>query len=208
MKRLPVKTARALAQPYAQTAFTYAVTHKEVADWDDKLRLVADLFDEETGDSVLHNPQISKEQATNIINQALDVFKVTAQQRNFINLLISKDHLELIPWVYDGFRETCKQALAEIRGEGGLAYGDRIGFKDVKIVSAEELSPAQLGNLKTMLRDHFKARAEPQVEVDPSLGSGVKLIIGGRVYDQTAQGAESPKPANGKLTSHKPARNT
>lgn len=173
------KTARKNARPYFEAAFQVARDEAELDDWQLKLEQLAQVFQDPELKGMPHNPRISQENLKTIMTAVLDELDASASQRRFVELLIKEKKLSLMPWIHKGFLQERKKAEAALKGELPA---------EVTIVSAKELTPQQLGNLKGTLKKRFNTSAEPEVKIDPGLIGGIKLIIGDRVYDQSIKG--------------------
>lgn len=173
------KTAKKLASPYIKAAFQVARDEAELDDWQLKLEQLAQVFQDPELKGMTHNPRVSQEKLKVIMDAVMDELEASASQRRFVDLLIKEKKLSLMPWIHKGFLQERKKAEAAAKGELPV---------EVTIVSAKELTPQQLDNLKGTLKKKFNTSAEPEVKVDPDLIGGIKLIIGDRVYDQSVKG--------------------
>jgi F-type H+-transporting ATPase subunit delta len=173
------KTARKNASPYIKAAFQVARDEAELDDWQLKLEQLAQIFKDPELKDLPHNPRVNQEKLKTIMGAVLDELDASASQRRFVELLIREKKLSLMPWIHKGFLQERKKADAALKGELPV---------EVTIISAKELTPQQLGNLKGTLKKKFNTSAEPELKVDPDLIGGIKLIIGDRIYDQSIKG--------------------
>ncbi|TAL28750.1 MAG: F0F1 ATP synthase subunit delta [Alphaproteobacteria bacterium] len=173
------KTAKKSAAPYAKAAYDVARDEAEVDNWQLILEQLAEIMNDPELKEMTHDPRLSQGQLKTIMGKVLDELEVSASQRNFVNLLIKDKKLSLLPWIHKGFVQERKKAEAA-PGVDPLT--------EVTIVSAIALTPQQLDNLKATLKKRFNTSAEPDVQVDPDLIGGIKIVIGDRVYDQTIKG--------------------
>ena len=173
------KTAKKNATPYAKAAYDVARDEAEVADWQLKLEQLAQVLQDSELKDLPHNPRVSQEKLKTIMGKILDELDASASQRNLVNLLIKEKKLSLLPWVQKGFVQERKKAEAALVGELPA---------EVTIISAIQLTPQHLANLKVTLKKRFNTSAEPELKVDPELLGGIKLVIGDRVYDQSIRG--------------------
>jgi F-type H+-transporting ATPase subunit delta len=144
-----------------------------------KLSELAQIFQDPELKNLPHDPRLSQEKLKTIMGKVMDELDASASQRRFVDLLIKEKKLSLLPWIQKGFVQERNKADAAVKGELPA---------EVTIVSAVALTTQQLDNLKGMLKKRFNTSAEPELKVDPDLLGGIKLIIGGRVYDQSVKG--------------------
>lgn len=173
------KTAKKNASPFAKAAYEVARDEAELDDWQLKLEQLSQVLEDPELKKLPHDPRLSQEKLKAIMSDVMDELEATPSQRNLVNLMIKEKKLSLMPWVFKGFVQERKKAEAAARNELPA---------DVTIVSATELTAQQVDNLKVMLKKRFNTSAEPELQVDPDLIGGIKLIIGDRVYDQTIKG--------------------
>lgn len=90
-----------------------------------------------------------------------------------VDMLIERGRLDLLPDVRDAF-------LA--------AWNDRRGVVTATAVTAGELSQAQVDRLAKALSAAAGRSVELTTAVDPGVLGGVKVTMGGRIYDGTVRG--------------------
>ena len=61
------------------------------------------------------------------------------------------------------------------------------GAADAAIVSAFDLTPAQVAELVATLEKKFSRKLNPVVTVDPALIGGVRVVVGDEVLDTSVQ---------------------
>jgi F-type H+-transporting ATPase subunit delta len=173
------KTAKKSATPYARAAFEIAREENIVADWEEKLFQLAEVMQDPELKKIPHDPRLKPAALESIMDKVMDELEGNETQRKFVKLLIKDKKLSLLPWIHKAFVEERRKAEAALTGAS---------LAEVTIVSAKELTPGQLLNLKNTLKKRFNVSSEPEVKTDPDLIGGVKIIIGDRVYDQTIKG--------------------
>ena len=161
------QTAKAQARAFGKAAFEYAQENKVIFNWEERLSVLADVIKDQE-DQLLHNPSISVDATRKVMERVMDKMDMTEPEKNFINILIDRKNLSLLPWVYDDFVERRKKEANVI---------------DVTITSAIELSEEQLSDLTKSIEKKFNAKAAPTVEIDKKLIGGVKIQVGDQVYD-------------------------
>lgn len=93
---------------------------------------------------------------------------------NFLMLLVDKDRIKHIPGIYDEF---VKQADA------------KRNVLHIKIISASPLDSTQIERITGKYGAAYRSAAvKTDVEIDPGVIGGVKVIIGDKVIDGTVKG--------------------
>ena len=98
---------------------------------------------------------------------------LSAEAKNFVQLLIEYDRLTLLPEIFEQF-ETLKNK--------------REGVVDAQIATAFALEGAQLASLVTDLEKRFKRKINPQVSIDRDLLGRVRVVVGNEVVDGSVRG--------------------
>lgn len=176
-------TAPHQARPYAKAAYDAATDSFSVAEWEEKLNMLAQLVQHPDIDKMLRDPRLDKEDIKAIMAAVFDKLELGELQRDFVNQLIDDKKLSLAPWIFDAFVKERKKSE---------------GIEDVMVYSAVALTPAQQENLAESLRKKFNIRAEPVFKTDPDLISGIRIEIGDRVIDQSTRGYQARLKKNQK----------
>ncbi len=88
--------------------------------------------------------------------------------RNFVQLLVSRDELKLLPAVIEAFTQRMRGGPARKEGE---------------ITSAMALSPDDRADLERKLRAAFGEDVEFKYKVDPAILGGLIVRVGDKVMD-------------------------
>lgn len=159
-----------IARPYAEALFRVA----KAADLNSWSELVSEMSQVAANPDVYalaHNPKISDDVISSAFISALKS-PVGAEAKNFINMLVQNDRLTLLP-------EIATQFHALKNAQEGAA--------DAEIVSAFELSSAQLTELVATLEKKFGRKLNPTVAVDSALIGGVRVVVGDEVLDTSVR---------------------
>ncbi|MCB6182585.1 F0F1 ATP synthase subunit delta [Leeia sp. TBRC 13508] len=161
-----------VARPYAEAAFKLSNELGQLAAWDDALRLLVAVVQNEQVADVIGNPNISGSQVESLL---LDIVsdKVSSEVKNFVRVLVENKRLVLLPEISRQFAEL------KLKAENSI---------DASIVSAFPLTDAQLGELTAQLVKRFDRQIRAQVTVDPELLGGVKITVGDVVVDASVRG--------------------
>jgi F-type H+-transporting ATPase subunit delta len=159
-----------IARPYAEALFRVAKTG-DLTVWSSLVGEMAQVAANTDFQTLSHNPKIAH---VDVVNTLLSAIKtpVNAEAHNFINMLVDNGRLTLLPEIASQF-----QALKNAQE----------GAADAVIVSAFELSSAQVGELIATLEKKFGRKLNPKVSVDASLIGGVRVVVGDEVLDTSVR---------------------
>jgi F-type H+-transporting ATPase subunit delta len=119
----------------------------------------------------ISNPRLLPAQVSQLF---LDVVgSVSAEQQNFVRLLVDNDRLQVLPEIRDLYVE--------------LKNGQE-GVQEADIASAFPLDDATLKNLVAELEARFKCKIQATVSLDPELIGGVRIAVGDQVIDASVRG--------------------
>ena len=161
-----------LARPYAEAVFRLAESDGTLAAWSETLHILAQVVAHADMQECLAKYDLSSAQLKELF-LALSPQDLSAEARNFIQLLIENDRLVLLPEIQAQF-ETLKN--------------EREGVVDAQIATAFALDGAQLASLVADLEKRFKRKINPQVSIDSSLIGGVRVVVGDEVIDGSVRG--------------------
>ena len=160
-----------LARPYADAAFQLARATNALGPWQQALdRMAAVAADAQMVDCI-GNPRLLPAQVAQLF---LDVVgSVSAEQQNFVRLLVDNERLQVLPEIRDLYVE--------------LKNGQE-GVQEADIASAFPLDDATLKNLVAELEARFKCRIQATVSLAPELIGGVRIAVGDQVIDASVRG--------------------
>lgn len=160
-----------IARPYADAAFELARGANALGPWSEALERLAVIVGNDDMAACIANPNLSPDQLARLV---LDVAgNLTAEQQNFIRVLVDNERLQVLP---------------EIRDLFVLLKNGQEGVKEARIASAFPLDDATLTALKADLEARFKVRIEAAVSLDPKLIGGVRIAVGDEVIDASVRG--------------------
>ena len=161
-----------VARPYAEAAFRLALESDGLSRWSEMLELVEAVVADEQIASRIGDPNVEEQALEGAILGSLGE-RLDGQGRNLVQVLIQNGRLELVPQI--------RSAFEELRRE-------REGVVEAKIVSALPMEDEQVKPLVAVLESKFKRKVTAQVEVDPELIGGARIIMGDKVIDATVRG--------------------
>ena len=160
-----------LARPYADAAFQLARATNALGPWQQALDRMATVAADAQMVECISNPRLLPSQVSQLF---LDVAgSVSAEQQNFVRLLVDNDRLQVLPEIRDLYVE--------------LKNGQE-GVQEANIASAFPLDDATLKNLVAELEARFKCKIQATVSLDPELIGGVRIAVGDQVIDASVRG--------------------
>jgi F-type H+-transporting ATPase subunit delta len=160
---------RALVNRYAQALFG-AARDLDVLDAvrGDIDALSAAMRDNPELPLLLANPRLSREKVRGILRALADKVRAADLTRNFLNLLVDKDRLEI---------------LGALGGEFDRLWRDFHGEIEVRVATAVPVSDALRGAIHAHLKGRSGRTPLIQWETDPSLLGGIVIAWPDRVFD-------------------------
>jgi F-type H+-transporting ATPase subunit delta len=159
-----------VARPYAEALFRVA-SQSDLSAWADLVSEMAQVAANPEIRGIAANPKVSHQQMRELFMSALKS-PVGSEAGNFIGMLTDNGRLTLLPEIAAQFH-ALKNA-----GEGAA---------DAEIISAFEMSDAQVQELAGALERRFGRKLRPHVSVDPSLIGGVRVVVGDEVLDTSVR---------------------
>ena len=160
-----------LARPYAEAAFQLARANSALGPWQQALDRMAAVAADAQMVECIDNPRLQSSQVAQLF---LDVVgTVSAEQQNFVRLLVDNERLQVLPEIRDLYVE--------------LKNGQE-GVQEADIASAFPLDDATLKNLVAELETRFKCKIQATVSLDPELIGGVRIAVGDQVIDASVRG--------------------
>ena len=161
-----------LARPYAEAVFRLADAGGTLAAWSGTLRTLAQAAAHPDMQDCMSKYDLTHAQLQGLF-MSLAAGAMSAEAKNFVNVLIENGRLAALPEIYALFEEL---------------KNEREGVVDARIITAFELQGAQLANLVADLEKRFKRKINPQVSIDRDLIGGVRVVVGDEVIDGSVRG--------------------
>ena len=159
-----------IARPYAEALFRVAQTGN-LASWSDTLSAMSAVAANPDMMDMARNPKVSDEQVISMFLTAVNS-PTNVELKNFVGMLVENGRLSLLP---------------EIAAQFHALRNAQEGAADAEIVSAFELTPAQVVDLVATLEKRFRRNLNPTVTVDNSLIGGVRVVVGDEVLDTSVR---------------------
>jgi F-type H+-transporting ATPase subunit delta len=160
-----------IARPYAEAVFKLAVARDTLAKWSTLLAEMGGVAAHPDMRSAITNPKLPVAALSELFAATIKS-PMDQDSKNFVQLLIENDRLDLLPEIASQFEQL---------------KSDHEGVADAEVVSAFPLSDAELNHLTAMLEKRFKRKIKPTVSIDKELIAGVKVTVGNEVLDASVR---------------------
>ena len=161
-----------IARPYAEAAFRLALEGSALQHWSDMLELIEAVVSDEQVASRIGDPNVNEHGLESLILGSLGD-RLDGSGRNFVQVLVQNGRLQVVP---------------QIRGLYEELKRDHEGVLEAKIISALPVGDDQVRPLLDALEKKYGRKVSAQIEVDPELIGGARIIIGDKVIDATVRG--------------------
>jgi F-type H+-transporting ATPase subunit delta len=156
-----------IARPYAQALFELAREQKELAGWNDQLRLLAAVAGDPALSALTNDPHVSSEQLVHLI---LDVCgeQLKDGAKNLVKLLVRNGRVTAMPDIAEAFAHLKDEAEKVIAAE---------------MVTAAPLDEDQQKQFVDALKTRLGRRVNLEFAVDEELIGGAVIRAGDWVVD-------------------------
>jgi F-type H+-transporting ATPase subunit delta len=161
-----------IARPYAEAAFKLARDARSLERWSEMLALIEAVVTDESIASRIGDPSVDERALESVMLGALGE-RLDGPGRNFVQLLIENGRLDVVSHVRTLFE-------AQRREHEGVV--------EAKIISALPPDDSQTAALIAALEKKYGRKVNAQVEVDPELIGGARIVVGDKVIDATVRG--------------------
>jgi F-type H+-transporting ATPase subunit delta len=161
-----------IARPYAEAAFRLALENQQLQHWSDMLGLIESVVRDEQIASRIGDPNVDDQALESLILGILGD-RLDGTARNLVQVLVQNGRLELVPHIRALFDDLKRE---------------HEGVLEAKIVSALPVGDEQIQPLLSALERKYGRKVNAQVEVDPELIGGARILVGDKVIDATVRG--------------------
>lgn len=163
---------RLSGQRYAQAIFELAEEHEQLEQWDQDLRLAADVLGDAEFALFLKHAEVPVERKTSAIGDVL--FEVHPLVRNLISLLVNRGGVDSMREVQEGY---------------SLLLDERLGRQRVEVTTAVSLEDAELERITSFVAQLVGREVAISAQVDHSILGGLIIQIGDRLLDGSTSSA-------------------
>ncbi len=158
-----------VARPYAEAAFKLAEGSGALAKWSEMLAGLATVSQDARVRAAVGDPNLPDAKVAGLF---ISILSLSGDGENFIRVLAENGRLELLPQIREQFEALRNQ---------------REGVIEAEVVSAFELSGAQLADLVQRLEKKTGLKVKAKVQLDKELIGGIKVVLGDKVIDGSAR---------------------
>jgi F-type H+-transporting ATPase subunit delta len=160
-----------VARPYAEAAFRLADGANALAKWAETLAALAQVAQDARVQAAIADPNLSDAKRAGLFLSIL-AGRLEGPAENFVRVLAENDRLALLP---------------EIRTQFDALKNAREGVVEAEVLSAFELSEAQVADLVQRLEKKTGRKVRAKVTLDRELIGGIKVVLGDKVIDGSAR---------------------
>jgi F-type H+-transporting ATPase subunit delta len=161
-----------IARPYAEAAYRLALEGNALERWSDMLAMLDTVVSDENVASRIGDPNVEAQALEGLILGALGE-RLDGQGRNLVQVLIDNGRLDVV---------------SEVRAQFEALKREHEGLVEARIISALPMGDDELRPLLAALEKKYGRKVSAQVEVDPELIGGARIVIGDKVIDGTIRG--------------------
>ena len=160
-----------VARPYAEAAFRLADGAGALGKWSEMLAALGQVAADARVSAAIGDPSLSDAKVAGMFISILSG-KLDGAAENFVRVLAENDRLALLP---------------EIRTQFEALKNEREGGVEAEVLSAFELSEAQVADLVQRLEKKMGRKVRARVSLDRELIGGIKVVLGDKVIDGSAR---------------------
>lgn len=136
------------------------------------LLALTDMLLSESLKRLFEDPAFSPAERRSVINRIAEQWQMNPELHRFLLLLVNKDRILLLPLIYQAITAIIDEQRGRLRAQ---------------IKSASQLDQALVDDIKESLSKITKKEVMAEVAVDPSLIGGIRVDMGGTVFDGTVK---------------------
>ena len=158
-----------VARPYAEAAFKLADGAGALAKWSEMIAGLATVSQDPRVRAAVGDPNLSDAKVAGLF---ISILSLSGEGENFVRVLAEAGRLGLLP---------------EIKTQFEALRNAREGVVEAEVISAFELSAAQLADVVQRLEKKTGRTVRAKVQLDKELIGGIKVVLGDKVIDGSAR---------------------
>lgn len=163
---------RLSGQRYAQAIFELALENEQIEQWDQDLRLAADVLGDDEFRLFLKHAEVPQERKAAAINEVLA--EAHPLVRNLVALLVNRGGVDTMREVQEGYADL---------------LDERLGRQRVAVTAAVPLNDAELARITDFVSRLVGREIALSAQVDESIIGGLIIQIGDRLLDGSSAAA-------------------
>jgi F-type H+-transporting ATPase subunit delta len=158
-----------IARPYAEALFQTAGA--EAKAWLPALEALAQVAADDQARALADNPKFTSEQVFSVISAAAKA-ELPPKLASFLRTVIENGRLAALPVMASQFHTLANASS---------------GVAEAQIYSAYPIEAAQLSDVIATLEKRFGKKLEAQVQIEPELIGGIRVVVGDEVLDTSVR---------------------
>ena len=158
-----------VARPYAEAAFKLADGAGALAKWSEMIAGLATVSQDPRVRAAVGDPNLPDAKVAGLF---ISILSLSGEGENFVRVLAEAGRLGLLP---------------EIKTQFEALRNAREGVVEAEVISAFELSAAQLADVVQRLEKKTGRKVRAKVQLDKELIGGIKVVLGDKVIDGSAR---------------------
>ncbi len=163
---------RLSGQRYAQAIFELAVENEQLEQWDQDLRLAADVLGDDEFALFLKHAEVPLERKTAAIDAVLS--EAHPLVRNLVSLMVNRGGVDVMRDVQEGYSHL---------------LDERLGRQRVEVTTAVPLEDAELQRITDFVAQLVGREVVLSTQVDDTIIGGLIIQIGDRLLDGSTSSA-------------------
>ncbi|SFV70020.1 ATP synthase delta chain [hydrothermal vent metagenome] len=158
-----------VAKPYAKALNALATQNNSFIGWQEYLKALTSVVENEQMKQFVNSPNISLDKKKTFVNTLLEKLlsrKLTKQELNFVDLLVTNNRLIASVYILELFNNFGVNAV-----------------RTIEVISAYKLSKEEEKSLMSFLAKKFDCEIILNIVIDSSLLSGLVIKDGDKVID-------------------------
>lgn len=164
--------ALTIARPYAVAAFRLARERNTLSEWSDILGFLSAVVADSSIQYLINDPKITTTNLQHIFLRICEG-RLSDSAVNLVKVLSEYGRLAILPDIANAFE---------------ILKAEDDGVLQAKITAATQLSDSDVAILVKKLEARFNKKIEANVDVNPEIIGGIKILVGDTVIDASVKG--------------------
>ena len=156
---------------YASTLFELASEDNQIANIEKDANVLVSAFDEsEELRAAMKSPLYPSNEKAAALLEVGKQLGISQLVTNFLQVVVNNSRAGELPEILKAFVELCANARGAVKAQ---------------VTSAQQLTDAQITDLKANLSSAFNAEVQVETSVNPDLIGGLVVKVGSRLFDDS-----------------------